>query len=81
MRSKQILDTLFAAVGYEDLIDLKDIRIDDNKPITERMRDYLDQIKDPYLFRVGDIVVKVKFAGEESLQTKIEEMMRSNLSR
>lgn len=81
MRSKQILDTLFAAVGYEDLIDLKDIRIDDNKPITERMRDYLDQIKDPYLFRVGDIVVKVKFTGEESLQTKIEEMMRSNLSR
>lgn len=81
MRSKQILDTLFAAVGYEDLIDLKDIRIDENKPINERMRDYLDQIKDPYLFRVGDIVVKVKFAGEESLQTKIEEMMRSNLSR
>ena len=81
MRSKQILDTLFATVGYEDLIDLKDIRIDDNKPITERMRDYLDQIKDPYLFRVGDIVVKVKFTGEESLQTKIEEMMRSNLSR
>lgn len=81
MRSKQILDTLFAAVGYEDLIDLKDIRIDDNKPITERMRDYLDQIKDPYLFRVGDIVVKVKFTSEESLQTKIEEMMRSNLSR
>ena len=81
MRSKQILDTLFAAVGYEDLIDLKDIKIDENKPITERMRDYLDQIKDPYLFRVGDIVVRVKFAGEESLQTKIEEMMRSNLSR
>ena len=81
MRSKQILDTLFAAVGYEDLIDLKDIKIDENKPINERMRDYLDQIKDPYLFRVGDIVVRVKFAGEESLQTKIEEMMRSNLSR
>ena len=81
MRSKQILDTLFAAVGYEDLIDLKDIKIDENKPINERMRDYLDQIKDPYLFRVGDIVVRVKFAGEESLQTKIEEMMCSNLSR
>ncbi len=81
MRSEKILETLFATVGYEDLIDLKDIKIDDNKPITERMRDYLDQIKDPYLFRVGDIVVKIKFAGEESLQTKIEEMMRSNLGR
>lgn len=81
MRSEKILETLFATVGYEDLIDLKDIKIDDDKPITERMRDYLDQIKDPYLFRVGDIVVRVKFAGEESLQTKIEEMMRSNLSR
>lgn len=44
------------------LIDIRDVRIDRTLPLEERMKSYVEQIKNPYMFKVGDTVVRVSYA-------------------
>lgn len=44
------------------LIDIASVHIDTSLSIEERMESYLRQIKNPYLFRSGNLTVKVCFA-------------------
>ena len=44
------------------LIDIQDIKIDIEKPLKERIIDYLKQIHNPYCFKYGKYIVKVNFA-------------------
>ena len=48
------------------LVDLHDVKIDPSKSVTEKMNDYFEQIKNPYLFKVGDMRVKLSFGGDRS---------------
>lgn len=57
----------------EDLIDLEQISIDQTLPVSERIAAYINAVKNPYCFRVGDIIVKIKFSDtEETLAQKLE---------
>lgn len=48
------------------LIDLKNIKIDMQKPIEERAKSFIEQVRNPYLFKIGDIIVKVDYgSGKE----------------
>lgn len=49
-----------------DLVDLRDVKIDTNKTVSEKILNYFEQIKNPYLFKVGDVRVKVSFGGDRS---------------
>lgn len=55
-----------ADYSKDNLVDLHDVKIDAGKPVAYKMNDYFEQIKNPYLFKVGDIRVKVSFGGERS---------------
>ena len=55
-----------ADYSKSDLVDLRDIKIDTGKSVQEKMNDYFEQIKNPYLFKVGDMRVKVSFGGDRS---------------
>lgn len=55
-----------ADYSKDSLVDLRDVRIDPSKSVPEKMNDYFEQIKNPYLFKVGDVGVKVSFGGERS---------------
>ncbi|MCD8106777.1 MAG: hypothetical protein LUE20_02285 [Oscillospiraceae bacterium] len=46
----------------DSLVDIRDVRIDRSQPVEERMKSYVEQIKNPYMFRVGDTVVRVSYA-------------------
>ena len=59
-------------VPFDELVDAADVHIDPDLPPDERMRDYVRQIRNPYHYRVGDVEVRVKFAGEASLQECLE---------
>lgn len=50
-----------AEVDRNTLVDISSVQIDPSLPATEKMKHYLQQIKNPYLFRCGDMVVKVCF--------------------
>lgn len=45
----------------ETLVDLRDVKLDSSMSQTERIQSYLQQIKNPYCFRVGDVVVNVAY--------------------
>lgn len=54
-----------------DLVDLNDISIDSGLPRHRRMADYLDQIKNPYLFQIDGTVVKVQYGSGKSLTASL----------
>ena len=43
------------------LVDILDTKVDPNKPLPERMLDFIRQIRNPYCFRCGDTIVKVSY--------------------
>lgn len=43
------------------LVDIASVHIDTTLPAVERMESYIAQVKNPYLFRSGDMVVRVRF--------------------
>ena len=55
-----------ADCSESDLVDLHNVKIDPSKSVADKMNDYFEQVKNPYLFKVGDIRVKVSFGGERS---------------
>ena len=55
-----------ADYSKSDLVDLHDVKIDPSKSVAEKMNDYFEQFKNPYLFKVGDVRVKVSFGGDRS---------------
>ena len=50
---KQLLDSL---------VDIRDVNIDPSLPLEDRMKSYVEQIKNRYMFKVGDVVVRVSYS-------------------
>ena len=48
--------------NLSELVDIRDVVIDKSLPLEERVRSYVEQIKDPYCFKVGDVVVRVSLS-------------------
>ena len=44
------------------LVDIRDVRIDRSLPLEERVKSYVEQVKNPYMFKVGNTVVRVSYA-------------------
>ncbi len=45
----------------ENLTDISLIEVDKSKPVSQRMRDFVKAVGNPYMFKVGDISVKLNF--------------------
>ncbi len=52
-----------------ELVDIRDVTIDTSLPVEERVKSYIQQIKDPYCFRVGDVKVRVSYSDTERTLT------------
>lgn len=50
----------------DSLVDIRDIKIDRSMPVEERMKSYVEQIKNPYMFKVGNTVVRVSYANTQA---------------
>ena len=55
--------------NLSELVDIRDVVIDKSLPLEERVRSYVEQIKDPYRFKVGDVVVRVSYADKDKSLT------------
>ena len=53
--------------GYDNLVDIKTVKLREGASRLENAMYFLEQIKNPHRFRVGDDVVEVCCIGEESL--------------
>ncbi len=70
--------TAIADVSKDNLVDLRDINIDTAKPVAERMTDYFEQIRNPYLFKVGDMKVKVDFGTNRGLTDALQSALKNS---
>lgn len=53
--------------SYDNFTDLREIKIDESKKVPERVENFLEQVKNPYLFKVGDVFVKVNYKDGKDL--------------
>jgi len=49
-------------VDPDTLVDIRDIKINESLSREQRVADFIQQIKNPYCFRVGNVAVSVGFA-------------------
>ena len=64
-------------VDISSLTDIGSIEVDKRLSPDERLASYLDQIKNPYLFRCGNVIVKVSYADTDvTLEDRLEQFIR-----
>ena len=51
--------------ALDSLVDIRVVKVDQTQPPEERIRSYVQQVKNPYCFRVGDVKVHVAYAGKD----------------
>ena len=65
-------------VDRDELVDIRDVKVNAALPQRERALDFLRQIKNPYCYKHGKYVVKVRFSDTEvSLEERIADYIRS----
>lgn len=52
-------------INSADVIDIKDIKIDRRKSSDERLLDFLNVVKNPYVFKIKGRIVKVNFSDSD----------------
>ena len=48
--------------NIDSLVDIRDVKVDQNQPTEEKVKSFVQQIKDPYNFKVGNVVVHVSYS-------------------
>lgn len=74
---RKMLETDFSDVKLEELTDISGIQIDRELSLEERKKQYLKKVGNPYLVRVGNMKVKVRFMGGISFNEAFENMLLS----
>lgn len=65
------------SVDIDNLTDLREIKIDRELPLEEKLASFEKQTKNVYVNRVGDYAVKVKFQKDGAdINDKLEEYFR-----
>lgn len=64
------------SVDKDTLVDLNSVQIDSSRPVQERIQSFLQQIQNPYCFRIGDVAVKVNYKTDgPSFQQNFEDIL------
>lgn len=65
-------------IDRNSLVDIRSVNVDASLPQKERMRDFIRQVKDPYLFRHGKYVVKITFSETDiTLEQRLADYVRA----
>lgn len=64
-------------VELSSLVDIGSIHIDTALSSKEKLESYLNQIQNPYLFRCGEVIVKLSYADTTiTLEDRLEQFIR-----
>ena len=59
------------------LVDISNIEIDMKKTVSSRVEDFVKKVKNPFLVRVGDYVVKIGYSDDEAtLNDRMKQYIR-----
>lgn len=65
-------------VSRDELVDIREVEIDPDQPKEERIKSFVRQIRNPYCFNVGNVVVKTVFADTDvTLDDRLEHYLRN----
>lgn len=65
-------------VDRAQLVDINEVKIDRTLPKEERIRNFVEQIKNPYCFKVGNVVVKNVYSTDGvSLKERFEQFAKN----
>lgn len=71
---KELENVDIQSVQRNSLVDVKNVKVNTSLERTERISDFLAQIKNPYCFVCDGVIVKVRFADtEDTLEEKLNE--------
>lgn len=70
---EQMKNVDIRTVDKASLVDLNDVVIDTSQPVEQRIKSFIAQVKNPYVFRIGDVAVKVNYADSGPSFTEIFE--------
>lgn len=64
------------SVNPDELVDIRDVQIDDNLNDVDKIQDYIEKIKNPYVYKYGNYIVKLEFEDEgPTLDELLEELV------
>ena len=73
---KEMAQIDISTVDPSELVDIESVKIKKELPVSERIKDYVSQIKNPYCYVSHGVIVKIIFSGER----KLEECLQSCIS-
>ena len=71
----RLKQTDIRCVDPDSLVDITEVQIRTDLSQMERLIDYLKQVKNPYCYKIGNTVVKVKFLNEISISDCLEDAL------
>ena len=75
---RKYLETDFDDVDVNELKDIRKVRIDRSQTKEKRIAQYLKQVGNPYMVRVGNVKVKIRFANNGvSFEDAFEDLLLS----
>lgn len=61
-------------VNPDELVDISEIEIDTKQSVQKRVKEYVEQVYNPYLVRVGEYVVKIGYSDcKETLNDRMKQ--------
>lgn len=71
-------DTDLNEIDRDNLVDIRDVEINSELPVQERILDYIQQIGNPYCYKHGKYVVKISFSDTDvTLEDRLISYIRS----
>ena len=61
------------------LADIKNINLEADQPSVSKMKSFVEHVGNPYLFKVGEIAVKLEFEGGVSFNKAFANLIRIGL--
>lgn len=72
---KKLRNIEISSCDVNELADLRNITVDTAKPIRERLDSFKEQTGNPYLFKVGDTVIKADYRGKRDISLILADFM------
>lgn len=78
MTAEEMKTVDIRTVNRDELVDIRDVVIDQDVPKEEKIKSFMRQIRNPYCFKVGNVVVKTTFADTDAtLDDRLEHYLRN----
>ena len=61
----------------DTLTDISEVQVDMEKPVADRVEEYVQKVGNPFLVRVGEYAVQIGYSGgQETLEDRMKQYIR-----